>query len=103
MYSRMMSIFASSRALPSSLGLTPALARASISAHLLELERPGTESHFFRKASARALSGINLRRTSDFEGEDQGSWSSRISVWKCSFRMSRLRLKDQVSASLDEL
>ena len=80
MYSRMMSFLASSKALVSRERLTPALARASMSAHLLALERLGAESHFLRNASARGLSGIRVRRDSAWEGENQGSWSSRMSV-----------------------
>ena len=80
MYSRMMSFLASSRALVSRERLTPALARASMSAHLLALERLGAESHFLRSASANGLSGIRESSASAWEVEDHGSWSSRMSV-----------------------
>ena len=93
MYSRTISCFASSRALASSVLLAPAFARASMSAHLLVLERPGAESHFFLSESFNALSGRSWRRRSVFSGEDQGSWAERMSVWKWSLRMSRLRLR----------
>ena len=79
MYSRTMSCFASSSSLPSRVLLAPALARESISAHLLVLERPRAASHFLRRASLRALSGSNSSRRSAFSGAAHGSWSSRIS------------------------
>ena len=72
--------------------LTPDFASASMSAHLLELERPGAESHFLRRASASGLSGMRASRDSAREGEDQGSCESRMSDWKWSFSSSRERL-----------
>lgn len=79
MYSSTMSCFASNSSLPSKVLLAPALARESMSAHLLALERPGAASHFLRRASLRALSGSNWRRRSAFSGSAHGSWASRIS------------------------
>ena len=86
-------------------------ARASMSAHLLALLRPGAESHFLRRAAMRDFVAVSEDEEKDEEEEeeeeegwrrvrrwvalvssDQGSWSARMSDWKCWLRMFRLRL-----------
>jgi len=91
-YSRTTSCFASSRARASRLLLAPLLATASMSAHFEVLGRPGEESHFLRRLSLSVLSGRRERRCSARSLEDQGSWTSRTSLWKWGARRSRLRL-----------
>ena len=72
-YSRTMSCLASSRALESRALLAPVFARVSISAHLEVEARPGTELHFFRRASFKVLSGSNWSSRSNFSSVSQGS------------------------------
>src|ERR1700761_4543686 len=89
-----MSILASRKALGSSVPEAPALARASMSAHLLRLVRPGAASHFLRRASFRALFGRRFRSSLALSSDCQGSWLTKTSVWKWSLRVRRLRLID---------
>lgn len=72
--------------------LTPAVARASMSAHFDTLARLSSLSHFLRSASLRVRSGRSVRRCSAALMSRQGFWSRRISPSNRSRRISRLRL-----------
>lgn len=65
-----------------------------MSAHFWDEGREGMELHFERRDSRRVRSGRSCRRWANLASVAHGSWSWRMSVWKCGFRVSRLRLRE---------